>query len=354
MTIKYGGVLLNNECLNKITDFQSLHKAYKRSRKGKAYKLSSLRFASKALEGIHLIRHELLLDKYKVSPYFEFYVTKPKKREIKACRFKDKVVQHVLCDEIITPKLESLLCDYTYGSRINKGSKAARQAFRHDLMDAYEFYGDRTYILKCDIHKYFYSIDHELLKGFVKKYFEGCYDLCCQFIDSVESPGIPLGNQISQCFANLYLNNLDWIILNKLKCKWYGRYMDDFYLIGSKDYLRECLIEIRKYVKTLKLELNPKTQIFPIRRGVPWVGFNYKILSGNLIVRVSNSKKREVFRKYKALTRDYVRGDITYKELKTSWQSWVNYVTSEGCVGIVYALKKYMREVFRNEIRKIY
>ena len=101
--------------------------------------------------------------------------------------------------------------------------------------------------------------------------------------------------------------------------------MDDFYLIGTKEYLKDCLVKIEEYIKGLKLELNPKTQLCPIKRPVPWCGFSYKITNDKLIVRVANSKKLNAFKKYKAMVRNYVHGEITYKTLKDSWRSWVNF-----------------------------
>ena len=96
-------------------------------------------------------------------------------------------------------------------------------------------------------------------------------------IDSTEGEvGIPIGNQSSQLFALLYLNGLDHYIKEKLGIKFYGRYMDDFYLIHEdKEYLKYCLREITAYVGNLGLELNEKTQIYPLRNGIDFFGVPY-------------------------------------------------------------------------------
>ena len=99
--------------------------------------------------------------------------------------------------------------------------------------------------------------------------------LCNLFIDSTEGKGIPLGNQINQGFALLYLDGMDKLIKHELGIEFYGRYMDDFWLIHpSKEYLRYCLNVITEYLKTLDLELNGKTQIFPFKNGVSYLGFH--------------------------------------------------------------------------------
>ena len=123
------------------------------------------------------------------------------------------------------------------------------------------------WVLKCDITKYFYSIQHEPLKRMVRQFIHDrdVLWLVDMIIDSTENPGIPIGNQTSQWFAVMYLSGLDHFIKEKLGIRYYGRYMDDFYLIHEdKEYLQYCLREIQAYVARLGLTLNHKTNIFPV------------------------------------------------------------------------------------------
>lgn len=116
-------------------------------------------------------------------------------------------------------------------------------------------------ILKCDIRKFFYQIDHEILKQIVDYHLPDEYVkwLNHLFIDSTEGLGIPLGNQVAQVYALLMLDEMDHIITENLKISRYGRYMDDFYLIHpDKGYLKMCLDQIRQTLANLRLELNGK------------------------------------------------------------------------------------------------
>lgn len=112
-------------------------------------------------------------------------------------------------------------------------------------------------------------------------------------IDSTENPGIPIGNQTSQWFAVMYLSGLDHFIKEKLGIRYYGRYMDDFYLIHEdKAYLRYCRAEIERYVGELGLKLNNKTNIFPLRNGIDFLGFHtYLTDSGKVIRKVRRGSK---------------------------------------------------------------
>ena len=120
--------------------------------------------------------------------------------------------------------------------------------------------------MKCDISKYFYSIQHEPLKQMTRKYIKDpdILWLVDLIVDSTENPGIPIGNQTSQWFAVMYLSGMDHFIKEKLGIRYYGRYMDDFYLIHEdKAYLQYCRGEIEQYVARLGLRMNKKTNIFP-------------------------------------------------------------------------------------------
>lgn len=243
----------------KVIDFNNMYKAYRKSKSGKGFKKSSARFSIMALDGINALIEQLKHKTYKVSDYTEFKVYEPKERIIKTTSFKDKVVQHSLCDNVILPKLQSIFIKDNCAGQKGKGTLFGLDRLSAQMKLFYKRYGFNGYILKCDISKFFYSIPHEQLKDIVEYWF--CYDkdicwLCNLFIDSTEGKGIPLGNQINQGFALLYLDGMDKLIKCELGVEYYGRYMDDFYLIHpDKEYLKYCLEVITEYLKTLDLTM---------------------------------------------------------------------------------------------------
>jgi hypothetical protein len=153
------------------------------------------------------------------------------------------------------------------------------------------------------------------------------FALLSHIIDSYEnSPGagLPLGNQTSQWFALYYLDGVDRLIKEKLQIKYYSRYMDDFVLLHQdKDYLRQCLSRIREICESeLKLHLNDKTQIFPVKNGVDYLGWHFYMTdSGKVIRKLRTSKKKSLKRRMKRLARDYHDWQVDFDAVKRSMAS---------------------------------
>ena len=160
------------------------------------------------------------------------------------------------------------------------------------------------------------------------------------FIDSTEGKGIPLGNQINQGLALLYLDGMDKLIQYELGIEYYGRYMDDFYLIHpSKAYLQYCLDVITMYLETLELELNGKTQIFPFKNGVSYLGFHTYIAKDGVPVRkLKNQNKRNAQKKFVRMARLVEAGKLPREAFDASYQSWKNHISHGNCRGLEKAM----------------
>lgn len=328
----------------KVTDFENMYRAYRRSRRGKGYKNSAARFGAMALDAINTLIDQLKNGTYRVSGYNEFKVYEPKERVIQTTSFKDKVVQHCLCDNVIMPRLTEIFIYDNCAAQKGKGTLFGLDRLRDHMRAYYKRYGRGGYILKCDVKKFFYNISHTQLKDIVGYYFDDSdiVRLCELFIDSTEGKGLPLGNQINQGFALLYLDGLDKLITYELGIEYYGRYMDDFYLIHpSKEYLKDCLETIREYLGTLDLELNGKTQIFPFKNGVDYLGFHtYVTESGKVIRKVRNENKRTAFRKYIRLARLVAEGKVERKKFDESFQAYKNHLSNGNCYSLGRRLER--------------
>lgn len=322
-----------------VVSFQNLYRAYRKAKSGKGYKRSSARFEMMALEGILMLQKQLQEKTYRVSGYNQFEVTKPKRRVIKAGSFQDKVVQHCLCDNVLIPVLYKKFIRESFAGQEGKGTLCGLDCLRDSMV---EFYGEHGtgWILKCDITKFFYNIDHVILKAKIRQHIadQDVIWLCDQFIDSTENPGLPLGNQISQTFALLYLNDLDHYTKDVLGVKYYGRYMDDFYLIHQdKDYLKYCKKAIEQQIADLKLTLNGKTQIMPFKNGVDFLGFHtYITKTGEPIRRLKNENKRAAQKKYRKMAK-LVRGGVVSKEkFWESYNSWRSHARHGNCKKLIH------------------
>ena len=319
----------------KVIDFNNMYRAYRRARRGKGYKKSSARFDLAALDGINALITQLKDKTYRVSPYNEFKVYEPKERLIQTTSFKDKVIQHSLCDNVIMPRLQSVFIRDNCAGQKGKGTLFGLDRLSEQMQEFHRKYGFDGYILKGDIAKFFYNIEHEPLKDIVRYYFRDpdiCW-LCNLFIESTDGKGIPLGNQINQGFALLYLDSMDKLIKYELGIEYYGRYMDDFYLIHpSKEYLRYCQEVITEYLETLGLTLNGKTQIFPFKNGVSYLGFHtYITADGKPIRRLKNQNKRNAQKKFARMAKLVAAGRISKDKFHVSYNAWKNHISHGNC-----------------------
>ena len=181
--------------------------------------------------------------------------------------------------------------------------------------------GKRVYVLKCDIHHYFQSVNHKVLKDEIRRYIkdEELLIIIDRIIDYngifPDGVGIPVGNLTSQLFANVYLHRLDMFVKHDLGVEKYMRYMDDFILLSdSIDELRLWQKEINIFLRDkMLLELNPKTTIVCAKNGVDFVGYRHW----------NSTKKirKDAMRRMRHLIRDFENGLITEEFFSQSFQS---------------------------------
>jgi hypothetical protein len=337
----------------KVTDFSNLYKAFKKSKSGKGHKISSAKFNIMVLEGINLLKERLEDKSYQIAAYNEFKVYEPKERIIKAGAFQDKIVQHSLCDNVLIPIFQPEFIDDNYAGQIGKGTLFGLNRLSDHIFNFYCKYQTKGYILKCDITKFFYNIDHEILKDIIQYYISDndIIWLCEKFIDSTNGVGIPLGNQISQVFALIYLNGLDHFIKSELSIEYYGRYMDDFYLIHQdKNYLKFCLNLIEQFVETLRLSLNNKTQIIPLKNGVDFLGFHtYVTEDGKIVRKLKNENKRNAQRKYIKMAKLVKLNKLSQEKFDESYNAWKNHTLHGNCYKLVSNMDAIINTQIKNE-----
>ena len=334
----------------KVIDFENMYKAYRKAKCGKGFKNSSAKFNVMALEGVAALIEQLKSKTYKISKYKEFKVYEPKERIIQTTSFKDKVVQHSLCDNVLLPKLQSIFIYDNCAGQKGKGNLFGLDRLSEQMLSFYKRYGHNGFILKCDISKFFYNISHKQLKNIVHYWFGYDKDICwlCDlFIDSTDGKGIPLGNQINQGLALLYLDGMDKLIKNELGIEFYGRYMDDFYLIHpSKEYLKYCLYVITEYLITLDLTLNGKTQIFPFKNGVSYLGFHTYVSENGIAIRkLKSQNKHNAQRKYMRMARLVADGILSIDKFNASYNAWKNHISHGNCYGLAQSIDRRIIEI---------
>ena len=288
-----------------------------------------------------------------MSNYNEFKIYEPKERVIKSCSFKDKVVQHVFSDNILHPKLENEFIKCNYAGQVGKGTHFGMDCLKEHMLNFYEMHGTDGWILKCDITKFFYQINHEILKDIVDYYFQDDYSVWLNhlFIDSTDGLGLPLGNQVAQIYALLMLNGLDHFITTELGIRFYGRYMDDFYLIHyDKKYLQWCFECITEFVNSLGLSLNGKTQICPFKNGIKFLGFHHYVTKdGKYIRKISGDNKRKIRKKLKQWSVLVKNGTMTEKKFYEKYNAWKNHASHGNCIKLCNSMDLYVKELLERK-----
>jgi len=285
--------------------------------------------------------------KYIFSEYKIFMIRDPKYRIIMSENIQDKLVNHLVSKYVLLPSLESKLIDTNVATRIDKGSRYALEEFIK-YINKLKYRKKEIYILKIDIKKYFYNIDHKILNEKLRKYIrdKDLLELISIIIDSTNKPyvnetitkikenkieyikksnisnkekmekiktinsiplykygkGLPIGNMTSQILAIFYMNSVDHYIKEELKFKYYIRYMDDLMIIDTDlDKLKSSFSLINNEIKKLKLETNSKSNIYKLSNGISFLGYMFKLKNNNIIIRYNNNTIRRITKKLKYL-----------------------------------------------------
>lgn len=323
---------------DKICDWENLLMAAHRAAKGKKDKpaVSSFLF-HKETELLRLQR--TLTDKtWCPGGYRSFRIYDPKERLISAAPFPDRVVHHALC-HVIEPIFERGFIYDSYANRKGKGT--------HSGIIRYQQYARKhPYVLKCDIRKFFPSLDHEVLKREIRRkiYCKNTLWLIDLIIDGSNPQeeavfyfpgddlftplhrrrGLPIGNLTSQFWANVYLDRFDHYVKETLRTPGYIRYVDDFVLFAdNKDQLHQWHTAVQTFLNDYRLLLHPdKTQIYRCADGVPFLGF--QVFPYFRHVRKEKTKRYHRFLKTKI--RSYKRLEIKPFELEQALNAWLGHV----------------------------
>lgn len=319
---------------SEILAWENLNLAARLAQKGKRYRENVLEFNYNLEPNLFQLQTELTDKTYRPGAYKTFEIYDPKPRLISAAPYRDRVVHHALCN-VIVPRIERSFIRDSYANRVGYGSHRALQRFT-------QFARSSSYVLQCDIRKYFPSIDHEILKAQIRRKIK-CKDtlwLIDTIIDGsnpqdpvieyfpgddlltpvMRRKGLPIGNLTSQFLANFYLDSFDHFVKEKLHAKKYLRYVDDFALFaGDREMLAEARQKIEENLASLRLKIHPiKSQLFETRIGANFVGF--RVFPEKIRVRNDNLRRGRL--RLKTMQKEYKRGSLTLEKLKRRMQSW--------------------------------
>ena len=353
--------------MESIYDANALLNAFRESKKGTSWKESVQRYEMNLLRNINQTQKEIANGTYEQKDFYEFPLNeRGKTRHIKSMHISDRVVQRSVCDNVLVPELERYLIYDNGASMKGRGIHFARKRLSTHLHKYFRKNGSNEgYILLIDFTKFFDNICHEPLvkemrskigndetMNFVAKLIDtfridvsymtdeeyaGCLKTIYNALEYAEidkskltgekymKKSVGIGSQISQISGVFYPTRIDTYCKVVKSLKYYGRYMDDIYIIHrDKEYLKELLTQIQKMCDELGLFINPKkTQIIKLSKGFTFLKIKYILTdTGKVVERISRDGITRMRRKLKKLRKKLDAGEVAFEDIRCAYSSW--------------------------------
>lgn len=358
--------------------YEEVFKAYEDCLRHKRNSPNAIKFMLNSNENVIQLCDELNNYSYEIGQSIVFIITYPKCREVFAADFKDRIVHHLVINELM-PYFEDYFIKESFSCMKGRGTLYGVKTMAKYMQECSNDYTIPTYILKMDMQSFFMTIDKELLSEFLDDFIVYNYPnnrkkeclrwLCRKIImhhpehncirqcniekwnllekgkslfDTEEGKGLAIGNLTSQMFANFFMTLLDYYIKYALGFKYYGRYVDDFLLYhNDKEYIKECIPKIKSYAKNvLKLNVHPnKIYMQEVKHGVKFIGADImpnRIYCGNRTIGEFYNKLLTKYRHY---------DENKLEEFVSSVNSYLGYMKH-------YSTYNMRKEVFNSDLMK--
>lgn len=313
----------------RVVAFENLHAAAWEVFRGKRGRETANALFNR-LEAVLLgLEAELRSGTYRPGPYHTFWIFDPKPRLISAAPLRDRIVHHAVV-RVIEPLFERRFIHHSYACRTDKGN--------HRALDQFVRWSKaKRYVLMLDVHKFFPSVDHIVLKGEIRRGLKDArtLDLLDRIIDgsnpqepvpewfpgdelltpSLRRRGIPIGNLTSQFLANVLMDRVDHLVKDRLRVKRYLRYVDDLAVFhDDRGFLLEVRGAIREELRAMRLRLNEgKSRLRRVKEGLTFLGFTVTPRG----VRLAAPSVRRHRSRLRALQAAYARGEIDLREVRS-------------------------------------
>ena len=351
-----------------LSDANNLYRAYKASVKGSKWKETTQKFMMNFLRYIFSIQEDLLNRTLENGPVEEFSLSeRGRVRPISSIRIRDRIVRHALCDEILLPEVKKHII-YDNGASIKgRGISHQRERFEVHLRRYYKQYGNEGWILFVDFSKFYDNIIHEIAKRELLKLFDddefidwlltlifdgfkidvsymtdeeyaNCMTETFNKLDYREiskeqltgekwmEKSVNIGDQLSQVIGIYYPYRIDNYVKYVRSQKFYGRYMDDWYIMNlSKEELVDLLEHIRVIAKELGIHINEKkTRIVKISSTYKFLQVKYTLTKdGKIVKRINPDRVTTMRRKLKKLAIKVANGEIPYENIENMFRGWM-------------------------------
>ena len=320
-----------------VTGFENLYRASRKARRGKRARPDVENFEFELEYNLLQLNYELRQQSYRPGPFRSFKIRDPKPRLISAAPYRDRIVHHAICN-VLEPVFERVFIHDSYACRKGKGTHAAISRYQ-------KFARSNSYVLKCDVLKFFPSIDHRILASVVRRKIKdkdlmwlicliighsnvqeqvpGFFPGDDLFSQSERRRGIPIGNQTSQFFANVFLDRLDHFVKEELRCRCYLRYADDFVVLDNdKQRLAAVRDAIEAFLITKRLWLHARKRVISrVDDGIRLLGF--RVWPGERKLCPANVLRFR--RRLKQMQRQYSENRLKPDELTRRICGWIGH-----------------------------
>jgi RNA-directed DNA polymerase len=279
-----------NHKYDSIICLENFLAAWKEFLRGKKSRKDVQQFELRLMQNIISLHNDLATKAYKHSAYEAFNISDPKPRSIHKASVRDRLLHHAIYRQLY-PFFDRTFIADSFSCRANKGTHKAINRFRTFARKVSVNHTKTVWVLKCDIRKFFASVNQNILMEILRGYIadENILRLISEIVGSFHSTsegvGLPLGNLTSQLLVNIYMNEFDQFMKHKLKVKYYIRYADDFVIFSrNKEYLKNLIPVTQTFLREkLRLQLHPKKiSIRTIASGADYLGWvhfpNHRIL----------------------------------------------------------------------------
>lgn len=334
--------------MTSILTFDNLLEAARQCSRGVKWKDSIAKWTHPRNLALNCLKLKEELDNgtYKLGGYVVFDINEPKPRTIRSPKFRDRVVQRAMCNA-------GLYHDLTRGNiydngacQNGKGTTFMMDRLNCHLQRYWRKHGNVGWALRLDIHQFFNSIPHDQLKTLVAKKIT-----CAEFrirvnevIESFKDPGIGLGSQVSQLLAISYLSEIDHYIKEKLRVSYYVRYSDDIVIIHhDKSFLQRTWSQIAEKLTELGLQLNPKSNLQPLKHGVKFLKFRFVLTETGKVVRILDRQNIVRIRKrLRKLKNKIITGERQWHDMTNSFNSWKAHAELGNSHKHIRSIKKWL------------
>lgn len=338
--------------LSDVQTFDALFDSSVKCQRGVSWKPSTKHFALNAVESCLKMEDQLREGTWKNRKPRPIKITYPKPRDGLAIPFRDRVYQRTLNDMVLYPTItNSFILDNAACQR-GKGTDFARKRLKKMLWNFYTHHGLDGYVLQIDVKSYYPSMDHSIVEQEFAHYLtpdlvkEVMGILRDQYVGDI---GLNPGSQMVQLAGIAVLNRLDHFIKERLHCRYYIRYMDDFWILGAdRAELATALEHIKQELQKLRFSAHPtKTHIRPLSDGFEFLGFTYRVTpTGKVLMGVKTESVRHERRKLARLVALAKKGRATRAKCDDCFESWVSHACLGNSWELIQRMKKFYHKLW--------